>query len=85
MNIEISTANITAIEDVDYHGVTNRHVSFAIGESIQSTTVYTAPTDLRVEGEERFEVCLSNPTEGVLGLYGLIRCAAVVIEDCDCK
>ena len=60
-------------------------VTFNVGESSSNLNIQTAAADLRVEGEERFEVCLTNPVQGALGLNGLIRCTTVVIEDIDSK
>ncbi|XP_072023585.1 uncharacterized protein [Amphiura filiformis] len=82
-NVVISTNNVTAFANADYRSITNRILPFKVQQTNHSLDVVTSSPDFRVEGEERFELCLSNPVQGVLGLYGLIRCTTVVIEDCD--
>ncbi|XP_072051646.1 uncharacterized protein [Amphiura filiformis] len=82
-SVVISTNDVTALADADYRFITNRPLSFDVQQTHHTLEVLTSSPDFRVEGEERFELCLSNPVQGVLGLYGLIRCTTVVIEDCD--
>ena len=76
---------MTAHQTADYVPITDRLISFGVQESFSNLNINTASADLRVEGEERFEVCLANPIQGALGLNGLIRCTTVVIEDTDSK
>ncbi|XP_072023298.1 uncharacterized protein [Amphiura filiformis] len=82
-SVVISTNDVTAFAVADYRSITNSILPFDIQQTNHTLNVVTSSPDFRVEGEERFELCLSNPVQGVLGLYGLIRCTTVVIEDCD--
>ncbi|XP_072017220.1 uncharacterized protein [Amphiura filiformis] len=80
---EISSSDITATEDADYEGITNQVIEFDAQQNRQTVTVQTAPPDYRLEGEERFQLCLNNAAGGSIGQYGPIRCTTVIIEDCD--
>ena len=85
MVTEISTSDVTAFENTDYHPISNRLLPFDVQQTNHTIDLVTAAPDFHVEGEERLLMCLDNPYQGVLGLYGLIRCTTVVIEDCDSK
>ena len=77
---------MTALAYADYEPISNQLVHFSVHESSESVRVFMPGTpDLRVEGEERFQVCLDTPVQGVIGLHGLIRCTTVVIQDCESK
>ncbi|XP_072028280.1 extracellular matrix organizing protein FRAS1-like [Amphiura filiformis] len=82
-NVVISTNDVTAFAGADYRSITNTLLPFEVQQTNHAFDVVTSSPDFRVEGEERFELCLSNPVQGVFGPHGLIRCATVVIEDCD--
>ena len=77
----MSTGDVSATSGVDYTGFQNMQVVFNAGEGSKEVTI-TLQDDNVVEGDEWFELRLSNPTQGELGLT---RCASVYIEDDDCK
>ena len=77
----MSTGDVSATSGVDYTGFQNMQVVFNAGEGTKQVTI-TLQDDNVVEGDEWFELRLSNPTQGELGLT---RCASVYIEDDDCK
>ena len=77
----MSTGDVTATSGADYTGFQNTQVAFNAGESSKQVTI-TLQDDNVVEGDEWFELQLSNPIQGELGLT---RCASVCIEDDDCE
>ncbi|XP_072033219.1 extracellular matrix organizing protein FRAS1-like [Amphiura filiformis] len=85
--VEISTFEVTAsIQSAgisDFIPIYDKLLSFEATQSNVSVQVSAFGPDYHLEGEERFEVCLANSARGSIGLYGLIRCAYIVIEDCD--
>ncbi|XP_072016985.1 uncharacterized protein [Amphiura filiformis] len=82
-SVDLNTADATATKGYDYIPIQSQEVLFVAGVSRENITVSSSPLDLRIEGEERFELCLDNPSRGSLGLLGLMQCTSIVIEDCD--
>ncbi|XP_072016987.1 uncharacterized protein [Amphiura filiformis] len=82
-SVDLRTADATAIRDYDYIPIHSQQVLFVAGVSRENITISASPLDQRIEGEERFELCLDNPSRGSLGLLGLMQCTSIVIEDCD--
>ncbi len=71
---------LTAEDGTDFIGQ-NEVVNFPINSEFQDYTIYLA-NGVDVDTTEYFEVCLSNPTFGVIDAP---YCATIYITDDDCK
>ena len=73
--------HLTAQAGKDFIGFSNQVINFDINDDIERHTISLA-TDVDVEKQKYFEVCMANPLAGIIDAP---ECAVIYIENDDCE
>ena len=76
-----SNQHLTAQAGTHFVAFSNQVLNFNLNDDIEEYTISLA-TNVDVEKQKYFEVCMSNPLAGIIDAP---ECAIIYIEDDDCK